>query len=181
MTAILYANPEWTPAHGGQLRIWVPPTACNTATHGHSCSLEEARQHADYIQQDGQTLPTASLSSPLQADGTLAPQHETVICQDHNDCSHSAASHDRPDEAKFSGNTQQAEHISSYHNGWADPAASLQFVEDASSGRHRQQAEPRSESDANQCDIVPCLDQPDSLCMQELNMQQTACGTGSDE
>lgn len=175
MTAILYANPEWTPAHGGQLRIWVPPTACNTATHGHSCSLEEARQHADYIQQDGRTLPAASLSSSLQADGTLAPQHETVICQDENNCSHSAASNDRPNEP------QQAEQVSTCHNGWADPAASLQFLEDASSGRHRQQAEPRSESDANQCEIAPCLDPPGSLCMQELNMQQTACGTGSDE
>lgn len=25
VTAILYANPDWEPCHGGQLRIWLPP------------------------------------------------------------------------------------------------------------------------------------------------------------
>lgn len=27
MTAILYANPDWAPGHGGELRLWLPPGA----------------------------------------------------------------------------------------------------------------------------------------------------------
>lgn len=27
VTAILYANPDWAPLHGGELRLWLPPDA----------------------------------------------------------------------------------------------------------------------------------------------------------
>ena len=36
VTAILYANPEWAPAHGGELRLWLPPAASDR------CSSEGA-------------------------------------------------------------------------------------------------------------------------------------------
>ncbi|KAL3157277.1 hypothetical protein ABBQ38_001510 [Trebouxia sp. C0009 RCD-2024] len=44
VTAILYANPDWAPGHGGELRLWIPPGASD-------------RRHTDASSMDDRAMP----------------------------------------------------------------------------------------------------------------------------
>ena len=39
VTAILYANPDWVLAHGGELRLWIPPGASDR--HNTDASVDD--------------------------------------------------------------------------------------------------------------------------------------------
>lgn len=63
MTAILYANPDWTPAHGGELRLWLPPGASDR----HSSEGAAMDNYAATTHNNGST------SSPPAPDDHAAP------------------------------------------------------------------------------------------------------------
>ncbi|KAL0049263.1 hypothetical protein WJX82_009993 [Trebouxia sp. C0006] len=46
VTAILYANPNWRPARGGQLRIWLPPGASSPSASPPPGTTDEPQQSA---------------------------------------------------------------------------------------------------------------------------------------
>ena len=71
VTAILYANPDWQSEHGGQLRIWVPPTASSM-----SASSIANDDHVDQLDHfvlrpsnQSATSATSSAESPCSLTG----------------------------------------------------------------------------------------------------------------
>ena len=44
VTAILYANPDWEPSHGGQLRLWLPPNTSGAG--GDETALSASNSHS---------------------------------------------------------------------------------------------------------------------------------------
>ncbi|KAL0038444.1 hypothetical protein WJX77_006579 [Trebouxia sp. C0004] len=71
VTAILYANPGWRPADGGQLRIWLPPGASSPSASPPLGRTDEAQQSALDLTND-QELSAPTVSASLQANGKAA-------------------------------------------------------------------------------------------------------------
>ena len=97
MTAILYANPNWRPARGGQLRIWLPPGASSPSASPPPGTTDEPQQSA-LGSPEGQDLSAATASASSQADGKTAGQQHAPECQEaqhsaHSSCSDAAPGH----------------------------------------------------------------------------------------
>lgn len=81
VTAILYANPDWRPANGGQLRIWLPPAASSPSASPPPGRTNEPQQTALELP-DGQHLSAATVSASPQANGKTAGQQHATECQE---------------------------------------------------------------------------------------------------
>ncbi|DBB06133.1 TPA: hypothetical protein ACH3X3_009687 [Trebouxia sp. C0006] len=97
VTAILYANPNWRPARGGQLRIWLPPGASSPSASPPPGTTDEPQQSA-LGSPEGQDLSAATASASSQADGKTAGQQHAPECQEaqhsaHSSCSDAAPGH----------------------------------------------------------------------------------------
>ena len=75
VTAILYANPSWAPAHGGELRMWIPPGAsdrhCTDGAWKDDCAAPD--EHKDGSASvppldEAHLASTRSVSSPSSDD-----------------------------------------------------------------------------------------------------------------
>ncbi len=88
MTAILYANPDWRPAHGGQLRIWLPPGASSPSASPPPGTTDEPEQSALDLP-EGQDLSAATVSAAPQANGKAAGQQHAPECQEAQHSAHS--------------------------------------------------------------------------------------------
>ncbi len=95
MTAILYANPDWRPAHGGQLRIWLPPGASSPSASPPPGTTDEPQQSALDLP-DGQDLSAATVSASLQANGKAAGPQHAPECQEAQHSAHSSYSDAAP-------------------------------------------------------------------------------------
>ena len=90
VTAILYANPDWTPAHGGELRLWLPPDASDR------CSSEGASM-ADNAAPDQPNTGSAAPHDQAATDGLDSTTTLTTASDDrdeHNTASVPAAAPD---------------------------------------------------------------------------------------
>ena len=84
VTAILYANPDWVPAHGGELRLWLPPGATDQCS---SKSASVADSAAPDQHNDGSHAPQEDHAAPQ--DDHAAPDRlssETLLPPALNDC-----------------------------------------------------------------------------------------------
>jgi len=88
VTAILYANPDWRPANGGQLRIWLPPGASSPSASPHPGRTDEPQQSALDLP-DGQHLSAATVSASPQANGKAAGQQHAPEWQEVQHSAHS--------------------------------------------------------------------------------------------
>lgn len=142
VTAILYANPGWDVASGGQLRIWLPPGASpHASSQSDSAVQPQQLQHNqlnDACQQG--RLSTATTPASLQAgEGVAAQQHaaeqqkaQPSACS--NDTARTDASFPQPQQAgqdnSHSWNATSLENVSMQHAQQPD-AASLHNQHDS--------------------------------------------------
>ena len=77
VTAILYANPSWAPAHGGKLRLWPPrrldPNPSHTPAPGQAAAPPHSRVGS--ADSHAHTLADASTSASPARGALLRPQH----------------------------------------------------------------------------------------------------------
>ena len=98
VTAILYANPDWAPAHGGELRLWLPPDASdrcssegasgsnNAAPDQHNNGSPALHDHAAPDRLNNATMSAPELDDRddhAAADGYRSESALTSIPDDH--------------------------------------------------------------------------------------------------
>ena len=77
VTAILYANPSWAPAHGGKLRLWPPRRLDPNPSHTMASGQAAAPPHSRVGSADSHApaLADASTSTSPARGALLRPQH----------------------------------------------------------------------------------------------------------
>ncbi|KAA6421588.1 MAG: 2OG-Fe(II) Oxygenase, partial [Trebouxia sp. A1-2] len=88
VTAILYANPDWRPADGGHLRIWLPPGASSPSLSPLPGRTDEPQQSALDLP-GGQHLSAATASGSPHTNGKVASQQHAPQCQEVQHSAHS--------------------------------------------------------------------------------------------
>ena len=103
VTAILYANPHWAPAHGGELRLWLPPDASDRCSsegalpvisaapeqHNNGCPATDECAAPDRLNNatalapaldDRDGLDNASASAATPSNHATTDHHDSEFC-----------------------------------------------------------------------------------------------------
>jgi len=172
VTAILYANPDWAPANGGQLRLWLPPGSLNIASNGDH-NDEEGAQQSCAAQQASKHMSRAAVPTSHQTDDA-APQRDVAAEQKPQRHLHingrdaAGASVAHTDIAHTDTCSSNVEH----HK---DPVSSP--LQDSATEHARQPAAAILHSDCVRQNGVVCSDQPERTdIMQDVKPHHTSAG-----